>query len=100
MKGLKMLPKIDCYYVPALQLGETIATELLDNLTGKKTKEISKRFMPEYIERGSVKRNRMIESILVEDESSMLFSTGKLPEKQVFLCNRKFLGIPYYIKRH
>lgn len=50
-----MLPKIDCYYVPALQLGETIATELLDNLTGKKTKEISKRFMPEYIERGSVK---------------------------------------------
>ena len=42
----------------------------------------------------------MIESILVEDESSMLFSTGKLPEKQVFLCNRKFLGIPYYIKRH
>ena len=42
----------------------------------------------------------MIESILVEDESSMLFSTGKLPEKQVFLCNRKFLGIPYYTKRH
>ena len=40
----------------------------------------------------------MIESILVEDESSMLFSTGKLPEKQVFLCNRKFLGIPYYTK--
>ena len=54
-EGAKMLPKIDCYYVPALQLGETIATELLDNLTGKKTKEISKRFMPEYIERGSVK---------------------------------------------
>ena len=51
----KMHQKIDCYYVPALQLGETIATELLDNLTGKKTKEISKRFMPEYIERGSVK---------------------------------------------
>lgn len=41
----------------------------------------------------------MIESILVEDESSMLFSTGKLPEKQVFLCNRKFLGIPYYAKK-
>lgn len=41
-EGAKMLPKIDCYYVPALQLGETIATELLDNLTGKKQKRFPK----------------------------------------------------------
>ena len=35
-QGAKMLPKIDCYYVPSLELGETIATELLNQLSGKK----------------------------------------------------------------
>ena len=51
----EVVADLAAYYPDLKQLGETIATELLDNLTGKKTKEISKRFMPEYIERGSVK---------------------------------------------
>lgn len=54
-EGAKMLPKIDCYYVPAMQLGETIAAELLNHLTGKKNSKISEKFMPEYMERGSVR---------------------------------------------
>ena len=37
-----MLPKIDCYYVPSLELGETIATELLNQLSGKKNTDLSK----------------------------------------------------------
>ena len=59
-QGAQMLPKIDCYYVPARMMGEIIATELLDELTGKKNTERSKKFMPEYKERGSV---RTIEEI-------------------------------------
>ena len=50
-----MLPKIDCYYVPSLELGETIATELLNQLSGKKNTDLSKKFMPEYMDRGSVR---------------------------------------------
>ena len=53
-QGAKMLPKIDCYFVPSLELGETIATELLNQLNGKKNAELSKKYMPEYMERGSV----------------------------------------------
>ena len=53
-QGAQMLPKIDCYYVPALQIGETIARELLDQLEGRKNGEVTKKFMPEYMERGSV----------------------------------------------
>lgn len=53
-QGAKMLPKIDCYFVPSLELGETIATELLNQLNGKKNTELSKKYMPEYMERGSV----------------------------------------------
>ena len=54
-QGAKMLPKIDCYYVPSLELGETIATELLNQLSGKKNTDLSKKFMPEYMDRGSVR---------------------------------------------
>ena len=54
-QGAQILPKIDCYYVPARMMGEAIATELLDELTGKKNGEQSKKFMPEYKERGSVR---------------------------------------------
>ena len=54
-QGAQMLPKIDCYYVPARMMGEAIATELLDELIGKKNGEQSKKFMPEYKERGSVR---------------------------------------------
>lgn len=54
-QGNQILPKIDCYYVPALEIGETIATELLNQLKGRENCEISKKFMPEYMERGSVK---------------------------------------------
>ena len=54
-KGAKMLPKIDCYYVPSLELGETIATELLNQLSGKKNTDLSKKYMPEYMDRGSVR---------------------------------------------
>ena len=49
------LPKIDCYYVPSLELGETIATELLNQLSGKKNTDLSKKYMPEYMDRGSVR---------------------------------------------
>ena len=54
-QGAKMLPKIDCYYVPSLELGETIATELLNQLSGKKNTDLSKKYMPEYMDRGSVR---------------------------------------------
>lgn len=54
-QGAKMLPKIDCYYVPSLELGETIATELLNQLDGKKNVDLSKKYMPEYMDRGSVR---------------------------------------------
>lgn len=54
-QGARILPQIDCYYVPALELGETIAGEMLDQLKGKKSGQLSKQFMPEYLERGSVR---------------------------------------------
>lgn len=53
-QGAKMLPKIDCYFVPALELGETIAAELLNQLKGMKNTDFSKKYMPEYMARGSV----------------------------------------------
>ncbi|MFR8427187.1 MAG: hypothetical protein ACLVCH_05975 [Roseburia inulinivorans] len=49
------MPKIDCYYVPSLELGETIATELLNQLSGKKEYRSFKKYMPEYMDRGSVR---------------------------------------------
>ncbi len=54
-QGAQMLPKINCYFVPSLELGETIAKELLNQLDGKKNGELSRKYMPEYMERGSVK---------------------------------------------
>ena len=55
-QGNQMLPKIDCYYVPAMEIGATIATQLLAQLKGEKSGAHSQKFMPEYMERGSVKQ--------------------------------------------
>lgn len=54
-QGMQLLPIIDCYYVPAMEIGETIAKELLELLEGNKEDNNSKIFHPEYIKRGSVK---------------------------------------------
>ena len=55
--GAQMLPKIDCYYVPSLMLGETIATELLESMNHRTNNRVmTKSFMPEYLERGSVRK--------------------------------------------
>lgn len=53
-QGAQMLPKIDCFYVPALQIGEVIATEMIDCLEGRKERQKEKIFSPEYQNRGSV----------------------------------------------
>lgn len=55
--GAQMLPKIDCYYVPSLILGETIATELLEWMNHRTNNRVmTQNFMPEYMERGSVRK--------------------------------------------
>lgn len=53
-EGAHMLPKIDCFYVPAVEIGEAIAMEMIDWLENRKDRETEKIFSPEYQDRGSV----------------------------------------------
>jgi LacI family transcriptional regulator len=54
-EGEQILPKIDCYYVPAMEMGRAIAREMIDWLEHKEDRIYSQDFNPEYQDRHSVK---------------------------------------------
>lgn len=55
-EGALMLPQINCYYVPAMEMGESIAIKLIEKLQGNQIEAASKNFKTQYIERESVRR--------------------------------------------
>ncbi|MCD7806708.1 MAG: LacI family transcriptional regulator [Lachnospiraceae bacterium] len=53
--GNQMLPRINCFYVPALEMGKSVARGILEWLQGQDNSKLSVTFRPEYMDRGSVK---------------------------------------------
>lgn len=54
-EGREVIPRLDCYYVPAMEMGNELAQRLIEKLNGEKEILSTKIYNPQYIKRQSVK---------------------------------------------